>query len=133
MLKNLIKVNNCKDEPLSNERLRQAVVDLREETDAEHERNINNITCNDSYQYPMKKKDVSTINDSVYYELNEHVDTISDSSKQVDPRNYPIKETHIVDGVSTLSVGVGLFEPAVIGVIRQDRMDLVTYVLPNLS
>ena len=30
--------------------------------DVEHKRNINNITCNDLYQYPMKNKDVSTIN-----------------------------------------------------------------------
>ena len=59
--------------------------------DAEHKRNINNITCDDLYQSPMKKKYVSTINDSVYNESNEHVDTISDSIKQVDPRNNPIK------------------------------------------
>ena len=70
--------------------------------DVEHERNINNITCDDFYQSPMKKNDVSTINDSVYNESDEHVDTISDSNKQVDPRNDPIKETHIVDGVRTL-------------------------------
>ena len=73
----------------------------------EHERNINNITCDDLYQSPMKKKYVSTINDSVYNESDEHVDTISDSRKQVDPRNNPIKETHIVDGVRILSIGVG--------------------------
>ena len=81
----------------------------------------------------MKKKYVSTINDSVYYESDEHVDTISNSSKQVDPRNDPIKETHTVDGVRTLSVGVGLFDPAVIGVIGQDNTDLVTHVLTNSS
>ena len=39
----------------------------------------------------MKKEDVSTIKDSVYYESDEQVDTISDSSKQIDPRNNPIK------------------------------------------
>ena len=61
----------------------------------------------------MKNKYVSTINDSIYYELDEHVDTISDSNKQVDPRNNPISETHIVDSVSNLSVGFGLSEPAV--------------------
>ena len=44
----------------------------------------------------MKKKDVSTINDLVYYELDEHADTISDSSKQVDASNEPITDTHIV-------------------------------------
>ena len=74
-------MNNCEGEPLSNERLRQAVVDVREETDAKHKRNNNDITCDDSYQSPMKKNYVSTINGSVYYELDEHVDTICDSKK----------------------------------------------------
>ena len=63
----------------------------------------------------MKNKDVSTINDSVYHESDEQIDTISDSKKQVDPRSDPMAETHIVDRVRELSVGVGLFEPAVIG------------------
>ena len=67
MLENLIKVNNREGGPFSNERLQQAVIDVREETDAGHERNINNITCDDSYQSPMKNNDVSTINVSVYY------------------------------------------------------------------
>ena len=81
MLDNLIKVNNHQGEPSSNERLRQEVIDVSEETDAEHERNINDITCNDSYQSPMNNKDVSTINDSIYYESDEHVDTIHNSEK----------------------------------------------------
>ena len=34
MLENLVKTNNLRGEPLSNERLRQAVIDVREETDA---------------------------------------------------------------------------------------------------
>ena len=46
----------------------------------------------------MKKKDVSTINDYVYNESDEHLDMIIDSRKQVDPRNNPIKGTHIVNG-----------------------------------
>ena len=62
----------------------------------------------------MEKNDVLTINDSVYYELDEHVDTISDSRKQVDARNDPIKETHVVDKISTLSIGVGSLDPDVI-------------------
>ena len=90
MLENLVKMNNLRGEPLFNERLRQAFIDLREDTNAEHERKINDITCDDSYQSTMKKKDVSKINDSVYYELDEQVDTISDSNKQVYPRKYPI-------------------------------------------
>ena len=113
---------------MSNERLRQAVIDVREETDVEHERNINNITCNYSYQSPMKNKYVSTINNSVYYESDEKVDMISDSNKQVHPRNNPITETHIVDRVRNLSVGVGLFKPAV---VIGGRIGPVTNVLEN--
>ena len=95
---------------------------------SEHECNINKITCNTSFQYPIQKKDVSTINDSVYYEPDEQVDTISDSNKQVDPRINPMVETHIVDRVRKLSVGVRLFKPAVIGVIGNE---LVSNVLEN--
>ena len=73
-----------KGKPLSNKRLRQEVINVLEELDAEHLQNINNITCNDSYRSLMKKKDVSTINDFVYYESDEHLDMISDSDKQVD-------------------------------------------------
>ena len=115
-LDNLVKINNRNGEPLSNENLRQAVSDVREETDAEHERNINKITCNTSFQYPIHKKDESTINNLLYYESGEHVDTIGDSIIQVDASNQPIKETHIVDRVCNLSVRVISVEPAVIGV-----------------
>ena len=58
-------MNNINGETLSNEKLRQAVIDIREETDAEHERNIKEITFDASFQYPMKKKDVLTINGSI--------------------------------------------------------------------
>ena len=101
--------------------------------DVEHERNINNVTCDDLYQFPMKNKDVSTINNSVYNDSDEHVDTISDSIKQVDPRNDIIKETHTADGVCTLSIGVVPLDPNIFGIIRQESTDLVTYVLTNSS
>ena len=65
MLENVVKMNNLNGETLSNEKLRQAVIDIREETDAEHERNIKEITFDASFQYPMKKKDVLTINGSI--------------------------------------------------------------------
>ena len=119
MLENLVKKNNQNGKPFSNEKLRQAVSDVREETEAEHEHNINEITCDTSFKYPIQKKDVSTINDSVYYESDEKVDTISNSNKQVDPISDPMSETHLFDRVRKLSVGVGLFEPVVIGVIRK--------------
>ena len=76
----------------------------------------------------MKKKDLSTINDSVYYESDEQVDTIIYSNQQAHLKNNPIEETHIVDRVRNLSVVLGLFEPAVI----EGRIGPITNVLDNV-
>ena len=56
--------------------------------EAEFECNMNEITCDSSFQSPIQNKCVSTINDSIYYESDEQVDTISDSKK-----NKLIQET----------------------------------------
>ena len=101
---------------MSNENIQKAVGKVIEETKAEFERNYKNITCDTSYQSPILKKDVFTINDLVYYESDENVDTISDSSKQINVSNEPIKETYIVDRVCNLSVRVVSVNPAVIRV-----------------
>ena len=63
----------------------------------------------------MKKKDVSTINNLVCYESDEHADTISDSSKPVDASNEPITDTHIVEGINNLLVGIISVKPDIIG------------------
>ena len=84
--------------------------------DLKHERKINNITCEDEYTSPMKKKETKKIDDLVYHESDEHADTISDSSKQVDASNEPITDTHINDRVRNLSVGFVSVKPAVIRV-----------------
>ena len=115
MTKSLIKANN-KGGKLCNEKIGQAVIDLRAELNREHERNINNISGDDLYTSPIKNKYVATINNSVYYESDEHVDTISYSIKQVDASIEPIKDIHIVDGINNLSAGVVYVNPAVIGV-----------------
>ena len=101
LLDTLVKDNNLREEPLSNENIQKAVGKVIEETEAEFERNYNKITCDTSYESPILNKDALTINNSIYYESNEHVDTISDSSKQVDARNGSIKDTHIGDRVRT--------------------------------
>ena len=75
MTKILIKAN-IRGGKLCNENIQQAFIDLRAELNVEHEYNIKNISCDGVYTSPMKKKDVSTINDSVYYESDEHPDTI---------------------------------------------------------
>ena len=116
MTKSLIKANIGSDVKICNEKIHQAVIYLRAEVDLEHECNINNITSEDVYQSPMKKEKVSAIKNSVYYESDEHADTISDSSKQVDASNKSITDSHIVEGVNNLSVGIVSVEPAVIGV-----------------
>ena len=59
--------------------------------------------------------------------MDEQVDTISDSNKQVDASSEPKEETHIINRICKLSVRQ-LFEPAFIGVIEQD---LVTNVQDN--
>ena len=58
MTKSLIKVNIGSDGKICNEKIHQAVIDLRAEVDAEHERNINNITSDDIYTSPMKDEKV---------------------------------------------------------------------------
>ena len=62
----------------------------------------------------MKKKNVPTINDTVYYESDECANTISYSSEQVDESNKPITDTHIFEEVNNLSVGPVSVEPDVI-------------------
>ena len=144
MAKSLIKANIRSDGKICNEKIHRSVIDLRAELDAEHERNINKITSDDVYTSPMKNKYVTTINDSVYYEQDEHADTISDSRKHVDTSNEPIKDTHIFEGIIN---GIVSVEPAVIrfgivgqgitqGVINGDTSissNLVTDVLTDSS
>ena len=93
-----------------------------EETEAEFEHNINEITCDTSFQSPILKKNVSTINDFVYYDLDKQIDTISDSNKQVDPSSNPRVDTNIINRIHKLSVRPILFDTDVIG------QDLVTSV-----
>ena len=80
MTKGLIKANN-EGGKWWNEKIWQAVINLKAELKGKRKRNINNILCADLYPSSMKKKDVSTINNLVYYESDEHADTISDSRK----------------------------------------------------
>ena len=52
--KSLIKANN-EGGKLCNEKIQKAVIYLIEELNEEHERNINNISCDDLYPSPMKE------------------------------------------------------------------------------
>ena len=68
MTKIIIKANIGSDGKIWNEKIHQAVIDLRAEVELEHESNINNITSEDVYTSPMKDEKVSTINDFAYYD-----------------------------------------------------------------
>ena len=60
-----------------------------------HERNINDMAQVDEYNLLGKNKDASTINDSAYYELDEHKVEIRDSSKQVEASKKLITYTQV--------------------------------------
>ena len=62
MTKSLIKANIRSDGKICNDKIQQAVIDLRAEFNIEQERNINNIICEDIYTSPIKKKEAKTIN-----------------------------------------------------------------------
>ena len=137
MTKSLIKAN-IEGGKLCNEKIQQAVIDLGAELNLEHERKINNISCDNEYTSPMKKEKVSTINDSVYYESDENAYTISASSKPIDASNEPITDTQIVEGINNLSVGILSVEPVVIGVgiigqgITQGVINRITNIGSNI-
>ena len=84
LLKTLVNDKNRNGEPLSNEKIQQAVRIVMEEIEAELERNTNNITMNTSFQSPVQKKYISIINYSGYNEPDNQVGKISDSKEDVD-------------------------------------------------
>ena len=86
----------------------------------------------------MKEEKLSMINDSACYDSDEHTDTMSYSSKQVDASNTPITDTHIFNRVRNLSVGIVSVEPAVIWVgiigrgITQGVISRLTSIVKNI-
>ena len=82
-----------------------------------------------SFQSPVQKKYISTINDSGYNESNDQVDKISDSKEQVDTSSRsntdyikrvdlisdPRIDTHITNGIKKLSIRTITFESVMIG------------------
>ena len=119
LLETLVDDNNRNGALLSNEKLQQAFGRVMEETEAEFECH-NKITMDTSYQSHIQKKDISTINDSIYFELDDQVDTIFDSKEQVDPNSDPRIDTHINDRIQKLSIRPITLKPVLIG------QDLVT-------
>ena len=101
LLETLADNNNRNGALFSNEKLRQAVIIVMEETETEFECH-NEITMDTSFQYPIQQKYISTINNFAYYESDNQVYTISDCKEQVDPNNNPKVDTHFNDGIQKL-------------------------------
>ena len=78
LTRSLINSNTKSDGNINNDKLNQAITDLKAELEEGHERNINDMTQVYEYKSPGKNKDASTINNSAYYEYDEHADTMSD-------------------------------------------------------
>ena len=66
MAENLIKATVGSDGTINNDELNRAITQLKSEKEAEHGRNILDMTQVDDYNSPWKDKDVSTVNDSAY-------------------------------------------------------------------
>ena len=72
MAESLIKVKVGSDGTINNYELHKAITQLKSEKEAEHERNILDMTHVDDYKSPWKDKDATTFNDSAYTFLNSY-------------------------------------------------------------
>ena len=104
------------DGSIKNDKLNQVITDLKAEVEEGNERNINDMMQVDEYKLPGGNKDASTVNNSAYYESDEHEVEIGDSDKQVEAIKESITDTHSVNRFRNLSVGVVSVKPAVTGV-----------------
>ena len=105
MAESLIKAKVQSDGTINDDELHEAITQLKSEKEAEHKRNILNMTQVDDYKSPWKDKYATTVNDTAYIFLNSYDDEISISDKIVEAIKEPIKDTHVHDtSVGTTSV-----------------------------
>ena len=71
------------DGTINNDKSNQAITDLKDESKAGHERNINYMTQRNEYKLPGGNKYASTVNGSKYYNLDDYEDEISDPYKKL--------------------------------------------------
>ena len=86
LTKCVINSNVGSDRTIKNDKLNQAITDLKAEEETGHESNINNMTQVDEYKSPGKNKDALTVNDSAYHNSDEFEDEIIYSDKKVEER-----------------------------------------------
>ena len=81
LAKSLINSNVGNYGTINNDKLNQAIADLKSESESGHERNINDMTQVDEYKLPGKNKDTSMINDLAYHNSYEYEDEVRDLDK----------------------------------------------------
>ena len=84
MARSLIKAKVVSDITINNDEFHKAIIQLKSEKEAEHERNILDMNQVDCYKSPWKDKDATMVNDLAYTFLNSYDDEISDLSKHVE-------------------------------------------------
>ena len=116
MAESLIKAKVGSDGTINDDDLHKAITQLKSENEAEHERNILNMTQVDDYKSPWKYKDETKVNDTAYTFLNSYDDEISDSNEMVEASKEPIKDTHVHNtSVGTTSVNSDVTGVEIIG------------------
>ena len=99
-------------ETINNDKLNQAITDLNAEAEADHERNINDMTPVDEYKSPGKRKmhQKSTIRNIIIHMSTKMKYVILD--KEVEVSKDPIIDTHVCN----TSVGIVSVKPDAVGV-----------------
>ena len=72
MAESLIKAKVGSDGTINNDEIHKSITQLKSEKEAEHERNILDMTQVDDYKSPWKDKDALTVNNSAYTFLNSY-------------------------------------------------------------
>ena len=123
VLENLNKFKDHNGQRLSSKKLREAVLRVMDEGEEEMERNINNFTCDTSFQYPVTKTvqkkgaswsleirlatgvlaEMVEIFKGCSIQSDEQVDEIIDSKEHVDARNWLRKDSAEQVGVTNNS------------------------------
>ena len=62
-------MNAGSDGTINNDKLNQAITDLKAESKAGHDLNINDMTQIDDYKSPWKDKYATTVNDTAFYHI----------------------------------------------------------------
>ena len=74
MAESLIKSKVRSDRTINNDELHKSITQLKSEKEADHERNILDMTQVDDYKLPWKDKDALTFNNLAYTFLNSYED-----------------------------------------------------------